>query len=112
MNSGTTEQMLSAVLESGSMATIKTIELFNTADFSSERACTLLAQLVDRAPQLERISIDMQQGKRKVEVELKLDQTESGGEPGLIKVITKGKRDDVIVEVSTSRTTKVKFSLF
>ena len=45
-------------------------------------------------------------------MELKLDQTESGGEPGLIKVITKGKKDDVIVEMPTSRTTKVKFSLF
>ena len=60
MNSSTTEQVLSAVLESGSMATIKAVDLFNTADFSSERACTLLAQLVDRAPLLERISLDMQ----------------------------------------------------
>ena len=44
-------------------------------------------------------------------MELKLDQTESGGEPGLIKVIDKASKK-AILEMPTSRTTKVKFSLF
>ena len=43
MSSSATEQVLSAVLESGSIATIESIEMRKSADFSSEGSCTLLA---------------------------------------------------------------------
>ena len=53
MSSSLTEQLLSAVLESASLATIEVIYMINSADFSSDRSCTLLMQLVDRAPVLK-----------------------------------------------------------
>ena len=87
MSSHATEQVLSAVLESESIDTIESIKMDFSADFSSGRACSLLAQLIDSAPMLKEISISRQCGERKVRVELKSDKTKVGGEPGLIKVI-------------------------
>ena len=57
MNSSATEQVLSALLESASINTIKEINMDESTDFSSDRACTLLAQLIDRATMLERCNI-------------------------------------------------------
>ena len=57
MSSSLTEQVLSAMLESASLATIKYIFMSGYADFSSDSACTLLMQLIDRAPVLMECSI-------------------------------------------------------
>ena len=51
-SSSVTEQVLSALLESCGLATLKEIYLNKSAIFSSDEACYLLAQLLDRAPQL------------------------------------------------------------
>ena len=81
-----------------------------------------MAQLLDRAPKLEKCSIAFQLAERRVRVYLKVDETETGGEPGVIKVIAKRKQDDkrkedeeanvnegesLVLEMSTKRTTKV-----
>ena len=57
MSSSVTEQVLSALLESGSIDTIQEIWLSLSADLSSDKACTLFAQIIDRAPLLEKFNI-------------------------------------------------------
>ena len=52
MSSIVTEQVLSALLESGSITTIETI-FIDGADYSSDKACTLLYHLIDRAHKLD-----------------------------------------------------------
>ena len=52
MSSCATEQVLSFVIESASIATIEEIEL-GSANFESDRTCTLLAQLIDIALNLK-----------------------------------------------------------
>ena len=54
MSSSATEELLSSVLESGSIATVEDVNINMSADLSSDRACTLLAQLIDKAPMLEK----------------------------------------------------------
>ena len=56
MSSSATEQVLSALLESGSITTIEKINMLN-ANFSTEKACTLLAQLIDAAPMLKTLDV-------------------------------------------------------
>ena len=56
MSSSLTEQVLSAMLESASLATIKYIFMF-AANFSSDSACSVLMQLIDRAPELVECNI-------------------------------------------------------
>ena len=108
ISSSATEELLSTVLESGSIATIKTISLTSSTDLSSDRACTLLAQLIDKAPMLEKLIIRCLSYKREVRVALQINMSETGGEPGLIKVIDT-KTQYVIVEMPTSRTKAVNF---
>ena len=57
MSSSATEQVLSALLKSASIATIKEIRMEGSADFTSDRACFLLAQLIDSATMLEKCNI-------------------------------------------------------
>ena len=57
MSGSLTEQVLSALLESASLATIEVIYMIGSTDFSSDKACTLMMQLVDRAPVLMECSI-------------------------------------------------------
>ena len=68
MSSSATEELLSTLLESDSIATIKTISLCNSTDLSSDRACTLVAQLIDKAPMLEKLIIRCLFYKREVRV--------------------------------------------
>ena len=57
MRSNATEELLSTMLESGSIATIKTINMCSSSDLSSDRACTLLVQLIDKAKMLEKFNL-------------------------------------------------------
>ena len=52
------------------------------------------------------ININDQCGKRKIKLDLKLDETASGGEQGLIKVC-RAKNGQVIFEMASNRTSKV-----
>ena len=58
MSSTATEQVLSTVLESPSIATIEKVDMEWSADFSSDRACTLVAQLIDSAHKLDECKFD------------------------------------------------------
>ena len=91
------------MLESQSINTIESLDLSESADFSSDETCTLFAQFIDKATKLKECPIYDQCGERKVSVELQVDETETGGEPGQIKITNKS--GEVIVEMQTSRTT-------
>ena len=105
MSSRAIEQVLASVLESGSIDTIERISL-RDADFSSDKACTLLIQLIDRATMLHECKLNKKYEEMKVKVTLQVDATETGGEPGKIQVINK-ETEEVILEMPTSRKTKV-----
>ena len=61
-------------------------------DFSTDKACKLIAQLIDKATKLvEYYSFHAQKGHRQVNFELLLDETKTGGQPGQIKMTEKKK---------------------
>ena len=79
-----------------------------STDFTSDEACTLLCDFINMAPKLAKFDIRHQIGERKVKVELQLGTKETDGDSGLINVVNESTKE-VIVQVTTSRTTNVKF---
>ena len=101
-------QLLQALMESSSVSTIEDLNLYDSSDFTSNEACTLLCTLIDMAPNLAKFDIRHQIGERKVKVELQLGTKETNGESGLIKVVNEQTKE-AIVQVTTSRKTNVQF---
>ena len=98
-----TVEVLSSVLQSGSISTIKELHLRGSSDFSTDETCALLAQFIDSAEQLGRCYIRKQVGERKIDLEL---QVASSEEAGVIK-ITNQDTKEVIMSMPTQRTEEV-----
>ena len=94
MSASATEQVLSALIESDSIDTIEKINMFRCANFSSYKAQTLLAQFIDRAHNLTEFETYEQLDRFRVRVAVRVDRTEKGGKPGLIRVIGHEQKDD------------------
>ena len=76
-------------------------------DLSLNESCELVAQIIDGAPNLEKIFIGQdQKSERKVTVEVTLDETASGGAQGQIKVLDKETKE-VVFEMATERTNQI-----
>lgn len=80
--------------------------MVQTADFTSDESCRLLAQLLDSAPKLNECEIQYYSGARKIKIEYKADETEKDGDSGLIKILDKT-TEEVIVEMTTSKATQI-----
>ena len=61
--------MLSTLCQSGSVATLESLNMHKTADFSTDEACMYLAQLIDTALALKELDISYQKkGTRSVKL--------------------------------------------
>ena len=105
MNCAQTSQLLTTLLESKALTTLKRFFFVRSGDFQTKECCTLLAQFIDKAPLLTNCDLDEQVGMRKVKVELKIGDN---GKEGSIKVIDQLTKQ-AFVQIPTKRTTKVIF---
>ena len=105
-----TEEVLSCLCHSGSTATLQKLYLFYSANFDLAGACMHLATLIDTAICLKKLRIRLQQGKRRVLVDIEYAVAASGDahladapKQGCITIKVK---DDnrVICEVPTAKT--------
>ena len=106
-DSESTREVLSSVLQSSSISTIKSLGLIGSCDFTSDETCTLLAELIDTATQLEDCYICDQVGERKILADLQVASSEEESKAGAIKFINYD-TDEMIMSVPTQRTKEVK----
>ena len=72
------EQLLTQLVQSKAIKTIQKIDLYQTADFSSDAAVQALANIVATAPALSHCDISGQQGTRRVQVEVEYATAQPG----------------------------------
>ena len=102
--------MFKSLCESGSVATLQDLYMYEAANFSSDESCQYLAQLIDTALALKKINISYQEGDRKVKLlidyAIVADPADDSVVPkqGYIKVVSKDDESKVICERATQRT--------
>ena len=102
-NSEGTGELLSSVLQSISINTIKAICLSGSCDFSADETCAIFAQIIDTATELDYCDIRDQVGERKILLEL---QVASSEEAGAIKITNQDTKEE-IMSMPTQRTKEV-----
>ena len=70
LSSSKTTEVLSFLCQTSNVATLRDLDMQEAANFDSDEACEYLAQLIDSAKALKKIDISIQEGDRKVGVDL------------------------------------------
>ena len=83
-----TVEMLSSLCESSCLATLEELDMCASNNYDSNEACSLLAQFIETATSLKKISIRGQRGERTVWLKITYAEEADGVfKQGCIKVV-------------------------